>query len=742
MQRSKTIIVLHCVSVVTILSLISILFLYRFEFFTRFWLSLRSLWLAIKYYFQFVTNRDFSGVYPPMPYDTISLFVKNGNYNLLPFSFSAFKEYITTSLKLLVNRNYLILFFSGLLSNIQLIINLFINIILLLILLKYIFSLVYYRPCTFNFVRKKSQPLKVWEKIYSSILNPLTDYIKMFIHFFFSFWYYSIPFFILLAADLGFLYLPIDFIGLYFRFFSTFDFIGIYKFFFVFVHDTWQSFTYLFLLIIIILIWLWKRHQKKVGYRRNRHLDSQNKGFVNSLASIVAIIGGVRDGKTTLATDMAINSEELLRYSLKEIIDLCYKYFPKFNWVKLGKLVVANRDYGKIHNRYQARLFSRKLSPFDFGFNEKDNPVAYDGLRPIYIDTVMELFCEVYFYYTLPSSLMLSNYPISFDGIMIDHDSIPIWNYDIFERDYRQVNDWRSYSKVVSWNAFRMGLVMPSKKIVQPSDYRSQASFDLGIAVFQELSNERGNQFDNEAFKRSENTINPVNDLADKFFSIFGHMTLINFKSMARIFFDHQRLGQLAASFGQLAGTHLVVSRNTDEFQSTLPMWHLMPILYEITSNITTRIHDHYYFYRSDETLMIRFVDWLSSVVNQAWTKASNNFGYKKILLHVVSGNDDTGAATHDDHPYYILRKKIYTDRFKSDSLREVFIHRYDTDYGFIDLPSYSSLAMSAFDYKQQGAFFYERLLQYSRIKRKVFEDYKKGTQASNDGVKEGAMDK
>ena len=98
---------------------------------------------------------------------------------------------------------------------------------------------------------------------------------------------------------------------------------------------------------------------------------------------------------------------------------------------------------------------------------------------------MIESYAQLYFVYTLESSLIVSNYSIRLDGTIEDLGNLPLRNDDFYERDVKSFTSDSHFANIIDFNAMRLG-----KKLGDKDDPKKD-SFEFGIVQFTEGGKER-----------------------------------------------------------------------------------------------------------------------------------------------------------------------------------------------------------------------------------------------------------
>ena len=99
--------------------------------------------------------------------------------------------------------------------------------------------------------------------------------------------------------------------------------------------------------------------------------------------------------------------------------------------------------------------------------------------------------------------------------------------------------------------------------------------------------------------------------------------------------------------------------------------------------------------------------------LNNYMIRNNNLYGYFKMKLLVEEGTQD---GEFEKKKYYLINRKIYTDRFSTDSYSEFFNDKQrHVHSGLNDIPTYLDVKASVDELKEQNSYFITDL--YGRTK-------------------------
>lgn len=692
---------IHLSITMLILFTVSLFFFTTFNSLIRFYYStVYSLQDLYNYILSIFSKRNFN-------YDRIYNYV----YNLketpgsipLPAVAANFFTQVKVFFKLLINKHNFQLQTLGFLKGLILLTQLFYLIILLFFLLRQLFN----NQFALNDLHftDKSKSLKRAEKINEKIIRPFIDYFKSIYSTIIDTNFYKWFFVISFALLLNVFSLILDTLGFLFYFASTFKLISIYEYFYVVLFTLWPVLSKIPLPIYLLITFLIFKHiQKKIAINRLYHMDSMNKGFAKSLGVVTTVVAPPRAGKTTTLVAFGQDFEEIFRNEFLNILETYSAYFPKFPWVQLEREIIRLRDNNMIPNRYAIKGYIafifyeyNETGKFMFDYDlEKENIMCDLGNKIVVLEAAMITYGEAYYYYNYEGSLVSANFSNRADFYKTQNaDKFPLFVFPSLTIGAMESCELSHFSKNINFDSFRV-----FKRIKEETPPLT----DIGIYLEMESSKQWGNQYDNKEFKRNDETANPNNDGFAFFLSSFAHASLIDYQPFIRYIMDYQRVGDLAVKFAGMSETRVTIIPNDDPLRIALPFYILTPMFYESLISLRKRIYTRRYrAFRDDQTLFFNTINCLGSWATRKLMIDTNNYGYKINDLVLTSGNDDAGRQEFRPKKYFILYKKHYSDRFKSDALKAMY---EDTNrLGYLYFENFESLEMSSEDLIKQNSY-------------------------------------
>lgn len=464
-----------------------------------------------------------------------------------------------------------------------------------------------------------------------------------------------------------------------------------------------------------------------MGYQKLRHHEMMNRGFINERGVFKVIVAPMRGGKDKFMTSMALSKESMYREQcLKSMrkMDLKFPYFP---WIEFERNILIARERGVICNLAQTREYIRHIERcfivslnnpsagkscrrylkriygytgknlcFDYDINRY--PLEYDNSK--YIERIFDVLCDyaqIFFIYTVRTSLLFANYSIRVDGILQDIGNFPLWDDDFFSIRSRDV-DYRSrFCKVLNWDYLRIG-----KKVGKDPDF----AFEFGIVNITEMGKDRLNMVESEGIKRMDENTNQKNDGFNDEVKIVGHGATVDYYCFADINGNDQREEQIPASL--LGTAEILRIEENEKGKMAMPFFAIEEGLHEVLSHLWVNLHRKQRFNKGNNTLLYYILHTVIAKFEAYYDKRVNTFGYERMLISVQDGNKQNDKQIHK---YYISNKKDLSKRYATDAFGDVLAVRGKRAKQDVDnVGSYAEGRASAEEMYSQNAYMYPRL--------------------------------
>lgn len=415
----------------------------------------------------------------------------------------------------------------------------------------------------------------------------------------------------------------------------------------------------------------------KIGYERLEHNERKNRGFINELGIVTYIYAEMGEGKTTMLTSMALSNEVQLRDDALEVILECDVCFPNFPWLRLERTLKKAYAHHVVYDKWSCIRFIRELrdrfaeNPCKeniFGYDYDRYSLTFDNKK--YVEDIWETirdYALAYTIYTTQSALIISNYSIRVDSLMLDLGNFPIWDCDFFKRDSRLIDSFSRHSHILDYDMVRLGNQMLKNN---PNRY----AFGWGVWVFTELDKDAKNTLEQQEMKANDEECNQKNDLMHVMFKMSRHACMIRNRNFIRILADMQRVENITANLRQVGQVALITEK--DEKKVVLPWfsaWKIFsPALLSIKSRLDN-LHVNERFLRPDKRLLTSALEKIRSAIGQWEMRTVGVFGGHALQIELQTGRMDGKVRKYKVLVQY---KKDYAKRNASDCTSGMFESR------------------------------------------------------------------
>lgn len=457
---------------------------------------------------------------------------------------------------------------------------------------------------------------------------------------------------------------------------------------------------------LFVTIFILNFFSKRFGYRCLRHREACNREFIEEQPLITMNTGSMGTGKTTLNCDMSISVEIMFREKALELMLECYSKFPNFKWILFEDWLKKLIKHRKIYNlttcrdavRQRKERFERTGSTASgcFGYDMKIYRRCFDdGLKLYDIFDVLEDYACLYFIYVIESSLIISNYSVRTDAALDDIGNFPLWDSELFDVSPKASYERSKYSHVIDYDAFRLG-----RTVVENSS--CAGSFEFGVVSLSEFAKERGNQLTLQDLKKNDDSANQKNDLFIYSLKMCRHKATVMHYPFVRFITDEQRPESLGADSRDLL--NIIDIQQKGSVKLLRPCFFIVDMIYEFLSARYDRFVTKRRYYRSDMTFPVWIVENAFCTFRNYYLKQYNIFGCSELKLYVKRGTMDGECRSLK---YYIMPKKIYSNRFSTDCNRGFFEDRLRSSGRSIeDIPAYSDTVASFDELCSQNSYF------------------------------------
>lgn len=492
----------------------------------------------------------------------------------------------------------------------------------------------------------------------------------------------------------------IEFFAYYFYFAVEYDFSTIYTQFVKLFADLKTPFVYFPWWTLLLIIYpLFDRFRKRIATSRLRHFEARNCGFINELPIVSMACGSMGKKKTTAITDMALSQEVMFRQKALDILQTNDMKFPYFKWIVFEKAMQAEISNGNIYNLATVKRWVEGLAASGelFGYDGERYGLIYDdGLKESRLYDVLSTYAQAYFIYIIESSLIVSNYSIRTDNLMLDSGNFPLWLTDFFPERFRQ--DSR-HAHILDFDILRLG-----KKVIDNNP--NAGSFEFGVIGITEIGKERGNNLELQEKKKSADEANQKNDKFNSWLKMCRHSATVDNFPFIKVFTDEQRPESWGADARDLCDIINIVQ--STEQKLAMPFYTIGDMLSEWAFNRFINLYYDFRFRRGDNTLLVHILKTFTAWLWKRNIRIYNRYGYSMLKIEKERGTMD---GKIDKRKYYLMNAKIYRKRFATDCFAEYFNDLASrTHVGLDDYREYLTECANVDELQAQNSYFINAL--------------------------------
>lgn len=550
-------------------------------------------------------------------------------------------------------------------------------------------------------------PLRVYKTVTNYTTEPLKRFVRQYAAFVKKHNFIWIIWLVIWIFNLNFATIIIEFFAYYFYFAVSFDFGSIYTQIVKLIIDLQVVVKYVPFWVILIFIWLlFERWRRNLALAKLRRMENSNRGFINDLPIVSMTCGSMGKKKTTIITDMTLSQEIMFRNVAYGKLQETDMKFPNFGWIAFEMELRKCMEHGTVYNLATVKEWVKlKRSRYEkhhddslqlYGYDSKRYGLYYrDGLKTSYIFDVLSTYAQLYFVYVIQSSLIVANYSIREDNRLIDGGNFPVWNTDFFLKAPRPSR----HAHILDFDVLRLG-----KKVLENNP--NAGSFEFGVVAITEVGKERGNNLELKEVKKGTEETNQKNDLFNSWLKMCRHSATIDNYPFIKVFTDEQRPSSWGADARELCDiVHIVSSGNT---RLALPFFTIEEMLNEWLFNWFINLYADFRFNRGDNTLLIYLLKKVTAFFYKRTVIAYNNYGYNISNIEKERGTMD---GKTEKKKYYLMHKKIYSQRFSTDCFSDYFNDiAKNTKIGLNDYMEYQTEKATVTELKMQNSYFINAL--------------------------------
>ena len=621
---------------------------------------------------------------------------------LLPADWDMFVSDVTEYIRLLVDVSNLTIYLNLVLGIVSDIAKCIAILLPCIVVVWFAVKRLYKRPN--NDHNKDTVPLVLYKKICNVTYYPVKRWVKGYIVFLNTYPYLPVFWLVLWMFSLNLASIVVAFLAFYFYFAVSYTLDSLYVQICKLLIDLQVVANAVpWWVVLCAGVWVFFLFRKKIALMRLWRFESKNCGFINELPIVSMTCGSMGKKKTTIITDMTLSQEMMFRQKAFELLQKNDMKFPNFPWIMFEMELRKCMEYGKVYNLASIKDWVEiKRKRFEKHGNEYLQLYGYDYRRYgyLYDDTlktqdlfdVLETYAKLYFIYVIESSLIVSNYAIRTDNVLLDNGNFPKWFFDFFP-EKRQNNS--RYAHILDFDVLRLG-----KKVIDNNP--KTGSFEFGVVVISEVGKERGNNLELKDVKKKTNDANQKNDLFNSWLKMCRHSATVDNYPFIKVFTDEQRPESWGADARDLCDIVHVIS--SGQAKLALPFYTIEEMVYEWVYGRFLRLYYDFRYRRGDNTL---FMFVLKSIVNLLYrhnVAVYNKYGYSVSHVEKERGTLD-GAVVKKK--YYLINSKIYSMRFSTDCFSDYFNDMArKTNIGLMHYTEYGCEKATIDELKEQNSYF------------------------------------
>ena len=460
------------------------------------------------------------------------------------------------------------------------------------------------------------------------------------------------------------------FLAYYFYFAVTFDLATLYPQLCRLFIDIQIPFKYFPYWSLVFVAWkLFQRWRRRIALSRLRHYEARNCGFINELPIVSITCGSMGKKKTTAITDMTLSQEVMFRQKALEILQHNDIKFPFFPWIMFEKELQACMEYGTVynlatvkawvglkrtrfmrHHNAQWQLYGYDVGRYGFSYD--------DALSVSALFDVLETYAQAYFIYIIESSLIVANYSIRSDNILMDDGNFPMWLSDFFPQGHRRNS---RHAHILDFDVLRLG-----KKVIENNP--NAGSFEFGVVAITEIGKERGNNLELQEKKKKDAEANQKNDLFNAWLKMCRHSATVDNFPFIKVFTDEQRPESWGADARDLCDIVNIASSSKQKL--AYPLYTIEDMIAEWSFNRFINLYYDFRFRRGDNTLLVHILKSITAWIWKRNVRVYNRYGYNTLKIEKERGTMDGKV---ESKKYYIMNRKIYARRFSTDCFSDYF---------------------------------------------------------------------
>lgn len=460
------------------------------------------------------------------------------------------------------------------------------------------------------------------------------------------------------------------FLAYYFYFAVSFDLATLYPQICRLFIDVQIPFRYFPYWSLLFVAWhFFQRWRRRIALSRLRRYEARNCGFINELPIVSITCGSMGKKKTTAITDMALSQEVMFRQKALEILQRNDMKFPFFPWICFEKELQKCMEYGTVYNLATVKAWvDLKRTRFMrhhnarwqlYGYDAQRYGFSYDdALSVSVLFDVLETYAQAYFIYVIESSLIVANYSIRSDNVLMDEGNFPMWLSDFFPTTHHRNS---RHAHILDFDVLRLG-----KKVI--GNNPNAGSFEFGVVAITEIGKERGNNLELQEKKKKDEEANQKNDLFNAWLKMCRHSATVDNFPFIKVFTDEQRPESWGADARDLCDIVNIASSSKQKL--AYPLYTIEDMIAEWSFNRYINLYYDFRFRRGDNTLLVHILKSITAWIWKRNVRVYNRYGYNTLKIEKERGTMDGKV---ESKKYYIMNRKIYARRFSTDCFSDYF---------------------------------------------------------------------
>ena len=571
-----------------------------------------------------------------------------------------------------------------------------------LVVLKNVIERLYAKENTKH--NRDTLPLKIFKSAAKVTYQPVKRFVREYIAFLRAYPIIFKCWAALWLAHLNFISIILEFFAYYFYFAASFDMPSLYVQAVKLFADLRVPFKAFPWHVTGAIAWLiFNKWRKKIAVDRLQHFEARNCGFINELPIVSLACGSMGKKKTTAGTDMALSQTVMLRQEAFSRLQKTDMKFPFFPWICFEDDIKANMESGRVYNLASIKTWiAEKQKAYDshhsdkvilYGYESKKYGLYYDDcLKRQYIFEVLETYAKLYFIYVIESSLLVANYSIREDDILLNAGNFPLRSYDFFPKKPAAQS---RYAHILDFDVLRLG-----KKVI--TNNPKAGSFEFGVVVITEVGKERKNNLELTDVKGKAKETNQKNDLFNVWLKMCRHAATVDNYPFIKVITDEQRAESWGADARDLCDILTIVGSGKPKL--ALPFYTIEDMIACIAFSRFMRLYYDFRYRRGDNTLLVYLLKSVVGWIYKRNERLYNRFGYSVLSIEKERGTQD---GKIEKKRYYLADYKIYRDRFSTDCFSDYFNDlALKTKVGLRDYLKYRTSKASVEELKAQNSYF------------------------------------